>query len=42
MLTNNMLFSPLYSQEVNESNALFASPYVLNTYGIDKAVYLKK
>lgn len=41
VLTNNMLFSPLYSQEVNETNALFASPYVLNTYGIDKAVYLK-
>ncbi|CBH40729.1 OppA family ABC transporter substrate-binding lipoprotein [Mycoplasmopsis agalactiae] len=41
VLTNNMIFMPLFSAETNDSNALFASPYVINSFGIDKAVYIK-
>ncbi|WP_029513564.1 OppA family ABC transporter substrate-binding lipoprotein [Mycoplasmopsis primatum] len=40
-ITNNLLFTPLYSSKPDEKNMLFSSPYVLNQYSIDKAIYLK-
>ncbi|EIN15420.1 Hypothetical protein, predicted lipoprotein [Mycoplasmopsis agalactiae 14628] len=41
VLANNMIFMPLFSTKATDNNALFASPYILNSFGIDKAVYIK-
>lgn len=40
-ITNNPLFNPLYDKEATSNNMLFVSKYVLNSFNLNQATYLK-
>lgn len=41
VLVNNMIFMLLFLVDINDNSVLFVSLYVINSFGIDKVVYIK-